>query len=581
MAAIAISLLSFFFGKPVEETGLDLTGAPPSASVGFWAVLAVFFPAVTGIEAGVNMSGDLKDPQRSIPIGTLAALVVGYLVYMALPVFLSLRADPITLIENPLIMRDMAFWGDAILLGVWGATLSSAMGSILGAPRVLQALARDGVLPRPLRVLGKGSGPDDAPRIATAVTMALALAAVWVGDLNLIAPVLTMFFLTSYLTVNLAAGIEGFLKSPSFRPSFKVHWAVSLLGAFGCLAVMFLINPIATVVAAVIVLAIYIWLQRREMQRAWGDVRRGVWMALVRAGIFQIDEDPDPKNWRPHLLVLSGAPTRRWNLIDFASGLAHGHGLITVSSVLRDGAVNDERLTAMEGTARDYLERNGVQALVRFISAPDPFDGSEQLVRAYGLGPLVPNTVLLGDSKKPESRERYCEMITRIHRARRNIVILYDEQPFSEHAAAKRAEVGFGRRERIDVWWGGLQANGGLMMILAYLLRTSSTWMQATVQVKLVVPNEAAAEAARTNLEEIIAGLRLGAEAQVLVANGRPFPEILQESSRGADLVFLGMAAPGDDFVTYYDGMQKLASGLPTTAFVLASEDVEFAEVLL
>ena len=576
MAAIAISLLSFFFGRPVEETGLDLTGAPPSVSVGFWAVLAVFFPAVTGIEAGVNMSGDLKDPQRSIPVGTLGALIVGYLVYMALPVFLSLRADPITLIENPLIMREMAFWGDAILLGVWGATLSSAMGSILGAPRVLQALARDGVLPRPLRVLGKGSGPDDAPRIATAVTMALALAAVWVGDLNLIAPVLTMFFLTSYLTVNLAAGIEGFLKSPSFRPSFKVHWAISLLGAFGCLAVMFLINALATVVAALVVIGIYVWLQRREMQRAWGDVRRGVWMALVRAGIYQIDEDSDPKNWRPHLLVLSGAPTRRWNLIELASGLTHGHGLITVSSVLRDSTVDTPRLLAMEGTVRDYLERHGVQALVRLFSAPDPFKGSEQLVRAYGLGPLVPNTILLGDSKELENRDRYCQMIAGFHQARRNVIILHDEQPLSE-----RAETGFTRREQIDVWWGGLQANGGLMMILAYLLRTSTAWMEARVVVKLVVPDEEAAEAARTNLKTIITDLRLGAEAQVLVANGRPFPEILRESSRDADLVFLGMAEPGEDFVTYYEHMQELAADLPTTAFVLAAEDVEFAEVLL
>ncbi|NIP57879.1 MAG: Na-K-Cl cotransporter, partial [Gemmatimonadetes bacterium] len=133
MAAIALSLLSFFLGGPLEETTVELTGAPPRLSEGFWVVFAVFFPAVTGIEAGVNMSGDLKDPARSIPRGTLAALGTGYLVYMTLPVILAMRADAVTLIEDPLIMRRMAFWGDAILLGVWGATLSSAVGSILGA----------------------------------------------------------------------------------------------------------------------------------------------------------------------------------------------------------------------------------------------------------------------------------------------------------------------------------------------------------------------------------------------------------------------------------------------------------------
>ena len=185
------------------------------------------------------MSGDLREPNRSIPIGTLAAVATGYVIYMVLPIVLAIRADPTTLIENPLIMKEMAFWGPAILFGVWGATLSSAIGSILGAPRVLQALARDGVLPRWLSFLGNGSKPNDEPRIGTAVTLGVATATVCIGDLNIIAPVLTMFFLTTYMVLNVSAGIEGFLQSPSFRPTFKVHWSLSMLGALGCLVVMF------------------------------------------------------------------------------------------------------------------------------------------------------------------------------------------------------------------------------------------------------------------------------------------------------------------------------------------------------
>ncbi|HSR40998.1 MAG TPA: hypothetical protein VLL48_02470, partial [Longimicrobiales bacterium] len=323
MAAIALSLLSFFLGGPLEETTVELTGAPPRISEGFWVVFAVFFPAVTGIEAGVNMSGDLKDPARSIPLGTLAALGTGYLVYMTLPVVMAGRADAVTLIEDPLIMRRMAFWGDAIVLGVWGATLSSAMGSILGAPRVLQSLALDGVLPRRLRWLGEGSGPEGVPRAGTLLTLGVALTAVWLGDLNAVAPVLTMFFLTSYMTVNLAAGLEGFLRSPSFRPAFKVHWSISLLGAAGCLVVMFLINAVATVVAAAVVLSIFLWLQGREMRAAWGDVRQGIWLAVVRSGLLRIGKDTDPRSWRPHPLVLSGEPTQRWHLVELANALTH------------------------------------------------------------------------------------------------------------------------------------------------------------------------------------------------------------------------------------------------------------------
>ena len=576
MAVIAVSLISFFLGGPVEETGADLTGAPPRLSQGFWVVFAVFFPAVTGIEAGVNMSGDLKNPQRSIPIGTLAALATGYLVYMILPVFLALRAEPGTLIEDPLVMRRMALWGDAILLGVWGATLSSAMGSMLGAPRVLQAMARDGILPGPLWKLGRGSGPDDAPRLGTAVTMGIALLAVFFGDLNLIAPILSMFFLTSYMVVNVAASAEAFLRSPSYRPSFRVHWSLSLVGAVGCMIVMFLINALATVVAALVVAGVYAWLQRREMRRTWGDVRRGIWMALVRMGVLRMEGPADPKNWRPHLLVLSGAPTKRWNLIEFAAGITHNRGLVTVSSVLPAGVRDTARQERMEGTVRDYLARRGVQALVRIVSASDPFEGAERLVEAYGLGPLVPNTVLLGDSKESTRRARYAKMIEHFHAARRNVVVLRDDGALRDTGANA-----FGGRSRIDVWWGGLQANGGLMMILAYLIRTSVEWRRAQVNVKLVVPRAAGAEPAARNLERTVSGLRIGAEVQVLVADGRPFPEILHESSRGADLIFLGIAKPGDDFARYYENLQNLATGLPTTVFVLASQDVDFSKVLL
>ena len=234
MGAIGLSLLSFIFGSAVGPPDTVTVPLRNVAREDFWVVFAVFFPAVTGIMAGVNMSGDLKEPGKSIPRGTLAAVAVGYVIYMALPVFLALRADADQLIREPLIMRRMALWGDAIILGVWGATLSSAVGSIMGAPRVLQALARDGVLPRSLRWLGRGSGPEDTPRAGTAVTLGIALAAVAMGNLNIIAPVLTMFFLTTYGVLNVAAGLERLLGSPSFRPSFPVPWFLSALGAVGC-----------------------------------------------------------------------------------------------------------------------------------------------------------------------------------------------------------------------------------------------------------------------------------------------------------------------------------------------------------
>ncbi|MFQ5747809.1 MAG: hypothetical protein ACE5HF_11420 [Gemmatimonadota bacterium] len=441
-------------------------------------------------------------------------------------------------------------------------------------PRVLQALARDGVLPASFRWLGRGTGPEDTPRAGTLVTLGVALVAVWFGNLNLIAPILTMFFLTTYGVLNVAAGVERLLGSPSFRPRFKVHWSLSALGAVGCGAVMFLVSPLASVLAAVIVVGIYVWLERRELRTAWGDVRRGIWMALTRAGLLRLRTATDARNWRPHLLVLSGAPTRRWHLIDFATAVTHGRALLTVSSVLTDPAVTPERQTALEATLREYLEKRGVHALPRLIRAPSPFEGARRLVDAYGLGGLVPNTFLIGDSEDASRREAYCAMIEAFHDARRNVVILH-----------RGASGGYGRRRRIDVWWGGMRGNGGLMMTLAYLLQTSLPWRGASLRVKMVVAGEEAAEKARPNLAAIVAGLRSGATSEIIVAGGRAFPEILRESSARADLVFLGMRAPGDgeqsaEFTAYYEGLRDLAGGLPTVAFVLAAEDVTFGDIL-
>ena len=570
MAAIVLSLISFGLGQPLVEVPLGWNPLPEPGE-NFWQVFAVFFPAVTGIMAGVSLSGDLREPSKSIPVGTLAAVGTGYVIYMILPLFLAYRGDQATLIQDPLMMQKSALWGSAILAGVWGATLSSAIGSILGAPRVLQALAHDGILPRWLRWVGQGSGPDSEPRLATVLTLGVALLAIVLGDLNQIAPVLSMFFLTTYLVLNVAAGLEGFLQSPSFRPTFQVPWFLSLLGALGCLVTMFLINSTATLLAAAIVIGVYLWLEQQQLRSAWGDVREGLWRELAQMAILQLaSQPPDPKNWRPSVLVLSGAPTKRWHLIELAKTFTHSRGIITVASVLPQDTYDPARKRALAATIRDYMEKRGVQGFVHLARSENAFKGAIQLVETYGFGPLAPNTVILGDSEESGHREQYCHMIEQFHRANRSVVVWRDGQG-----------LGLGRRRYIDVWWGGLQSNGGLMLILAYLMRTSLEWQGSEVRLKLVAPTEAAAQSTLANLQGLVQQLRIGASAEVLVAGDRPFRDILHESSQDADLVFLGMSTPGDRFRDYYENLQTLSSGLPTTLFVLASQDMAFEEILI
>ena len=570
MFGIGLSLLSLIFGSPIEQSSIEMWGAADRNSESFWVVFAVFFPAVTGIMAGVNMSGDLKEPAKSIPKGTFYAIGVGYVIYMLLPIILANRADAITLIEDPLIMRKISYWGDAILIGVWGATLSSAVGSILGAPRVLQALARDGVLPRWLRWLGRGEGEDDTPRLGTILTLGIALIAVAMGDLNLIAPILTMFFLTTYGVLNIAAGTERLLGSPSFRPKFKVHWIFSLLGAIGCISVMFLINAVATGIALVFVAIIFAWLESRELKTTWGDVRRGIWMALIRGGLMRLDDTEEEKTWRPHPLVLSGSPTRRWHLIEFASSLTQGRGILTVSSVITSDRVRIQQRSNMERNVREYLAKRSIQGLVRVVSAPDSFEGAKRLVDSYGLGTLVPNTIILGDSENLDVRDKYCDMIRYFYNQKRNVIVIHDNK-----------EIHFNNYKKIDVWWGGLKKNGGLMILLTYMLQSSTRWYDADVTIKMVVKHENAVEGIRKNLVQILNKIRIEASIELIVAESRSFKKILHDSSKNADLILLGMATPGDDFADYYETIQERLKGLPTTALVLAGEEMSFGEVLL
>lgn len=570
MTAIGLSLLSLLFGKPIEPTTIEMHGVPPDMSVGFWRVFAVFFPAVTGIMAGVNMSGDLKEPRKSIPRGTFLAVGTGYLIYMLIPLILASRADAQTLVDDSMIMRKISFWGDAILLGVWGATLSSALGSILGAPRVLQALARDKVLPRFLKWLGKGRKEDDNPVPGTILTILIALVAVYYSNLDLIAPILTMFFLTTYGVLNVSAGLEKFLGSPSFRPTFKVHWGFSLLGTIGCAGVMLLINPLATVIAVILVILTFFWLEQRDLRTHWGDVRQGIWMAIARAGILRIKNNDDPKNWYPHLLVLSGAPTNRWHLIAISQAFISNKGLMTVASILSEESVDLDRKQKMEANIREFLLGKGVNSLVRVITAPNPYQGGELLAEVYGLGNLYPNTLVVGDSIHRENIQKYARMISRFYEAKRNVLIIRENE-FNV----------FGQFKRIDIWSAGLKGNGALMIILAYLLTNSHDWNRAEIVLKIMLTSDLdAINEAEQNLKSLISGMRLDIKIQVIRSNGKDFYQVLKENSRDADLVFLGLAKPGANYAKYVETFLDKTSALPTTIYTLVGQEVDFSRVL-
>lgn len=574
---IILSLVSFFGSSAVvEPVNIDVDEV--REKIGFWGVFAIFFPAVTGIEAGLGMSGDLKNPSKSLPTGTLAAILVGYVVYLAIPIVLDSRASESQLLGNSMIMKDLSLFGPLLVAGLWGATLSSALGALLGAPRTLQALAKDKALPK---ALAKGHGPDDEPRIATGISITIALAAILMGDLDAIAPVLSMFFLTSYGLLNFSAGLEGMIANPSWNPKFRSWPLISIIGGFLCLAIMFLINPGATIISLFLIALLYVYIQRRGMTGHWGDMRRGLLLTLARYSIKKLDSlQENTRSWRPHLLVMAGSPTKRWHLVEFANAITHGKGFMTIATVLEEDKIDFDRLKQMKNTIEEYLKKKSITALVRVSMGKSLIEGSNTLVRDYGIGSIVPNTVVVGDRTKLDILP-FVEMLINIYRQKKNIIIV---------RGGNHADMSLNDGGRIDVWWGRERNNAALALAFGYMMQSNPDGENYQLELKSITRREEEKSVALEFLNEFRNSSRLDCGVGVYCVPGDRDTVFsgIKEISKDAQMVFIGLKPPDlselrddkqkvlNDYAMYYKSIIERTSEFPPLAIVLAAEDVDF-----
>lgn len=584
LVIIVLSLVSFFWGttgaSPVPSPSLD-----PMPKEGFWVVFAVFFPAVTGIEAGIAMSGDLKNPARSLPLGTIAAILISYLVYLAIPLALEGMVSVQALRQDSMIMANVSKFRHILILAIWGASLSSAMGSLLGAPRTMQALARDRVFPR---FLGKGYGSEDSPRIATVATFVVAFTGIILGDLNAIAPVLSMFFLTSYGVLNFSAAMEGLIGNPSWRPKFKLPFVIPLCGTLLCLSIMFMINAGATMAAIVASSAIFYLIAKRGIKSQFDDMRVGILVWLARFAVFRLDKlGSNPKSWRPNILVMSGSPTSRWYLIDLVDSMTHGKGFLTISMIIPKKSATEKRKLEVKQSISAYLEKRSVEALVHVSVADDVMDGLQTVIQNVGSGPLVPNTVVLGDTEKPEHFLQFSEVLMKTVYSKRNVLVVRD------HTFAKIADDFDEERTRIDIWWGRERQNAPFSLVCAYMLQSSPKWQRSKLNLKTIVKSEEEVQDTRRFLKKYTEGGRIEADCQVYVdgPGKEEFFARIRKESKQADLVFIGMKVPTaqeykenrdlclKSFSEYYRGLLLLTQDLPRTVLVVAAEDIKFHHI--
>ncbi|MEA2024889.1 MAG: Na-K-Cl cotransporter [Actinomycetota bacterium] len=559
MAAIVLSLLVFFFGvarsMPQSVDLFDYVSDP----AGFWTVFAVFFPAVTGIMAGISLSGDLKNPARSIPRGTIIAVVVGFVLYVSVAIALALAASPGVLVADPLIWFTIA-GGAAFLIfpGLWGAIFSSAVGSVLGAPRTLEALVHDRILPG--RIAAR-IGRIEGPGVPLLITTAIAFAAVGLGGLNAVAPILTMFFLTTYGMVNLVAGLERLSGDPSFRPTMKVHWIVSLGGAGACFWAMFLINPFVAAVALLVELGIYLLVRRRALTARWGDARRSALVSLVRSTVLQLRRLPeDPRNWRPNVLMFTTDPERDYATARFANWLVQDRGIFTVSHLI-EGSITDHVADlphAVEDLNRS-LEKAGLTGFGEVEIVPDLGRGIVSVAQANGIAGIASNTVLFG------WREGRDEMATVLN-AIEELSLLHKSSVICRPVSKRLAPTG----RTIDVWWGGLQQNGDLLVLFAHLLSLDPGWRDATINIKSIATTEMMEQRTVRSLDEMIRAARIGAQFEVIrKPENETILDIIHSRSKDADVVFLGLKEVGpDEAEEYVERLLQLMSGLRTVLFV-------------
>jgi len=573
LIAVGLSLIALLIG--VFSGGLqapEMVATYRTAPKGFWYVFAVFFPAVTGFTAGIGMSGDLKNPRRSIPRGTIFAVTTGTLVYLLVPVLLSLSAR-----INPQQLATLgvetwiriAFLGAALVVpGILGAILSSAFGSVLGGPRVLQSLAEDKLAPGFLAKISR----TGQPTISTWISGAIALAAVSLGGLNSVAQFVTILFLTLYVMINLSAALEKLTSDTSFRPQINVPWYISLLGSLGAVVVMFLISPVACVVGVGFEIILYWLLREREMKKQWGDVRAGFWGTLARFALLKLkSHEKDPRNWRPHILIFAGEIKKRIGLVHLANFFNQGRGILTVCKLII-GNFNKTEINLEQETNRmdRYLEEQGISAFSEIDVVPDFETGVINISQANGIAGLQSNTIMFGWSEKKKrliSNLRIFRIISEFKKS--SILVRINEFAFNE------------TKERIDIWWRGKHSNGDLMLILAYLLNLNREWSKARIVIQTIIVERSDIEFMQNILEKMIQEIRIKAEPRVIVKpKEKSVTRIIHEYSHDADIVFMGLnlPEPGDE-KEYVKRLDELSRGLKTTVFVRNGE--EFAGELI
>ncbi|KAJ8406954.1 hypothetical protein AAFF_G00292300 [Aldrovandia affinis] len=513
---------------PAQDTSQDLYKPYVFNDIAtfFTLMVGIYFPSVTGIMAGSNRSGDLKDAQRSIPIGTILAIATTSFIYISCVVLFGACIEGVLLrdkfgdsVKRNLVIGTLAWpspW--VIVIGSFFSCCGAGLQSLTGAPRLLQAIARDGIVPF-LQVFGHGKANGE-PTWALLLTAGICEIGILIASLDAVAPILSMFFLMCYLFVNLACAVQTLLRTPNWRPRFKFyHWTLSFLGMSLCLSLMFISSWYYALVAMVIAGCIYKYIEYRGAEKEWGDGIRGLSLNAARYALIRLEESPPhTKNWRPQLLVLLNLDldlvVKHPRLLSFTTQLKAGKGLTIVGSVLEGTYMTkNSEAKRSEQNVKSTMHSEKTKGFCHVVASSNLRDGFSLLIQSAGLGGMKHNAVLMawpGSWKQAESAlswKNFIETVRETTAAHQALLVPKNIDSFPSN----QERLGEGT---IDVWW--IVHDGGLLMLLPFLLRQHKVWKKCKMRIFTVAQMDDNSIQMKKDLQMFLYHLRLDAEVEVV-----------------------------------------------------------------
>lgn len=537
---IFFALLLFFWGAhPLYEaksfSWLNLNEHVVDGE-DFFVIFAICFPAFTGITAGVGLSGDLKNPGRSIPLGIITAILCGMVVYLFVSYKLYISAAPQALVANQLIMEEIALWGPIVPIGLAAATLSSAIGVIIVAPRTLKAMALDDMAPsvKLNSWLRKTRGKE--PFNAAILTSFIVLVFVLIGDINVVAKIITMFFMTTYGILCSVSFLENFSANPAYRPAFKSRWYISLLGALLCLFLMFKINTLIASFALLIMLFIYYFLSISKHEGLSSIFQGVIFQISRRLHVFlQKVSNTKQENWRPSIICISENTFKRLAAFHFLRWISNRYGFATYIHYINGYLSKDKHQQAELDLYRILKAVSNLKNKVVFdtLISPSFTSAIAQTIQLPSVTGKENNTILLEFSKKdPQNLKTFLDNFQLIKVVNFDICILAS------------AEKNFGFKRNIDIWITAQDyENANLMILIAFILNGHKEWSGTNIRLMAVFPPEQI-ESEKLVIRKLIKSGRLPLSSKYVrfieKTEDMAVKDVINKESVDADLTIIG-----------------------------------------